>query len=125
MVKHNNKRILIVDDEPLILKAYQEHLIGEGYDVSVAQDGQEGLKKAQDYKPDLILLDILMPKLNGIEVLQQLHADKELAKIPVIVLTNLVGGDSVNEAVKTGSLHYLIKSDHSLKEISSKIKNAI
>src|SRR5476651_1169797 len=82
-------KILIVEDDPLMSRMYQKIFTFEGYDVEMAGDGQEGLDKAREVKPTLMLLDVMMPKMNGLQVLEKLKADPETKGIPVIMLTNL------------------------------------
>jgi DNA-binding response OmpR family regulator len=113
------KNILIVDDDPLILRMYQRKLTDDGYTVDTAVDGEIALASVKKKKPNLILLDIMMPKKNGTETLKDLKADSSTKSIPVIILTNL--GDSpkdVENAKKLGALNYLVKADTSLKDLS-------
>jgi len=117
----NHKRILIAEDEKSIAHAYGEHLEREGYVVEYAYDGQEALIEASQFKPDLILLDIVMPKLDGISVLKKLKAKEETKKIPVIILTNLESSQSASEAIESGSFQYLIKTNYTLADITKKV----
>ena len=100
------KRILVVDDEPNIIKAIQVRLEQDNYEVLVAYGGEEGLKKAKKHKPDLIILDVLMPDMDGSIVASTLRQDKETQNIPIIFLTCLAEGVSskVEEHVKGGDL---------------------
>lgn len=82
------KKILIVEDEKLLLKLYKMKLETKEYEVEVAVDGEEGLRKAQNFKPDLILLDILMPKMDGYEMLRRMRKIPEAMRIPVVIMTN-------------------------------------
>ncbi|MFC1801992.1 response regulator transcription factor [Patescibacteria group bacterium] len=116
-----SKKVLIVEDEKLVAKAYSDHLERKGYEVDIATDGESGLAKIKENKPDLILLDILMPKKGGILVLKEIRLNKELSNIPVIVLTNLGGFKNISEALSAGAIYYFIKSDTSLDEINSQI----
>jgi DNA-binding response OmpR family regulator len=119
------KTILLVEDEKAISKAYGEHFKKEGYLVEHAYDGVEGLKKAKTLKPDLILLDILLPELDGISVIKEVKADNSIAEIPILVLTNLSTGDKIMEAVRSGTTMYLVKSFHTLEDVSKKIKEIL
>ena len=117
------KRILIVDDDPLIARMYENKLKTDGYDVSVAFNGEEALAGAIKNPPDLIFLDVMMPKMNGVETLKILKENEKTRKIPVLILTNL--GDreeDVENAKKLGALDYLIKSQLSLRELSDRAK---
>ncbi len=115
-------KILIVEDEVQTSKAYSDHLKRSGYDVEIARDGKEGLTQASIFLPDIILLDIVMPILDGLTMLKQLAVNEKLSHIPVIVLTNLNTIDSISGAVMSGAANYLIKSDLSLEDLDLKIK---
>lgn len=119
---NENKKILIIDDEKLIVKAFQDHFVREGYEIEVAYDGEEGFTKAKEFKPDLILLDILMPKVDGITLLKDLKNSPETESIPVVMITNLEGEENIEQTNKLGSLVYLIKSNHDLSAVSEKIR---
>lgn len=103
--------ILIVEDEIVISRMYQKLLTNEGYQVETAADGQEGWEKAKNHKPSLIMLDFMMPKLNGLQVLEKLKADPETASIPIIMLTNLAASEETDLAAQKGVSKYLIKSE--------------
>ena len=115
-------KILIVEDDPLVSRMYQKVLKFEGMDVISAENGRDGVQTAKDQKPDLILLDIMMPKMNGIEVLEHLKADSEVAGIPVVMLTNLSGTQDAENAMKSGAVDYLVKSQFKPKEVAEKVK---
>jgi len=120
------KIILLVDDDPLIIRMYQKKLSGDGYKVNTAFNGEEGLTSIKKEKPDLILLDVMMPKMNGVEVLKALKKDSESKGIPVIILTNLGDDDKEIQAAKDlGALEYLVKSDISLEELSDRVGKII
>jgi DNA-binding response OmpR family regulator len=116
------KKILFVEDEPNLQKAISEILVQEGYKVFGAADGEEGLKVAQKEKPDLILLDLILPKKDGFEVLKELKADEKMKSIPVIVLTNLEGVGDVEKALELGARTYLVKANYELEDVIDKIK---
>ncbi|OGD56338.1 hypothetical protein A2V71_01295 [Candidatus Berkelbacteria bacterium RBG_13_40_8] len=115
-------KILIVEDDPLINKMYSEKLARDGYEVTVAQNGKIGLDKIKANPPDLIILDIMMPVLSGIEVIQEMKKDVNLEKIPIIVLSNLTEGPDIEKAKKMGITEYLIKSDLDPEDVSNTIK---
>lgn len=122
----SQKTILLVDDDPLIIRMYQNKLSTEGFKVETATNGEEAIARALRLKPDLILLDVMMPKMNGVETLKALKADAKIAGIPVIILTNL--GDrteDVENAKKLGALDYLVKSQISLKDLVERVRNAL
>lgn len=117
-----NKTILLADDEQFIVIAYKDGLERAGYTVVVAHDGQEALEQAQATKPDLILLDLIMPKMNGFEVLKSLKLDANLALVPVMVLTNLSQSNDEEEARNSGAVDFVIKADISLKDLLGRIE---
>jgi len=131
MTKQNNlnkgkKIVLLVDDDPLIIRMYQRKLSQDGYEVMLASNGEEALTRVTKAKPDIILLDLMMPKMNGVQTLKMLKKKSDTEGIPVIILTNL--GDrpeDMEKAKQLGALEYLVKSEVSLKELSQKIKTAI
>lgn len=119
------KTILLVEDEPILQKTLSAALRQEGYDVKNALDGELGLLAAKDIKPDLILLDLILPKMDGFEVLDALKADPVLSQIPVIVLTNLESPQDIEKAIEKGAKTYLVKANYELTEIIQKIKDTI
>lgn len=115
------KSILLVDDDLTLREMYLERLKAEGFVVETAQDGQEAVAKARDTRPNLILLDIMMPKLNGLDVLKQLKAEKETSDIPVIVLTALIQDRERAQAIELGASDYIVKSETMPGEVIQKI----
>jgi len=115
--------ILIVDDDSVILGALTDKFISEGYDVSKATNGQEGLDFCINKTPDLVLLDIIMPIMDGLTMVDRLR--DENIKIPVILLTNLSDTEKLSQALQSGSHDYLIKSQYTLSEIVTKVKEKI
>lgn len=126
MAEEKSKKILLVDDDPLIIRMYQTKLSKDGYNISLAFNGEEAIIKAKKDKPDLILLDLMMPKMNGIETLEQLKKDSDTKDIPVVILTNLEDKkDDVEKAKKMGALNYWVKAETDLKTLSSKVKEIL
>jgi DNA-binding response OmpR family regulator len=104
------KKILVVDDEPHIAKLVASRLKANGYEVITAGDGKEGLDKARAEKPDLILLDIAMPRMTGEEALQKLKEDKDTKSIPVIMITGKSGAEDIVQCIaQGGALDYIVK----------------
>jgi len=118
-------RVLIVEDDPLMLRLYQKAFSFEGYDVDIAGDGAEGLKKARESKPTLIILDIMMPRMNGLEFLDSLKVIPEIKTIPVVVLTNLAGDKDAETALMKGAVKYIVKSQHDPKEVVAMVKEIL
>ncbi|MGB7292075.1 MAG: response regulator [Thermodesulfobacteriota bacterium] len=118
-------KILLVEDDELLIKAYRRKLEIAQYEVETAVDGVEGLEKAKQLKPDLILLDILMPRLNGIEVLKRIKADPELKAIPVIALTNVASSENTEECLRAGCVSYIIKSGTIPSDVLKEVKRVL
>jgi CheY-like chemotaxis protein len=114
--------ILVVEDEGLLRELLVEKMNIEGFQTLEANDGDIGLEIALDKKPDLILLDMLMPRMSGMEMLKRLRADERGRSLPVIVLSNLNEKESVAESAEQGVVEYLIKSNFSLEDIIVKIR---
>ncbi|MBI2462787.1 MAG: response regulator [Candidatus Spechtbacteria bacterium] len=119
------KKILFVEDDPALQNALKEAISKEGYDIIQAFDGQEGLDRAKENKPDLILLDLILPKKDGFAVLESLKADDGTKDIPVVVLTNLEGIGDVDRALSMGATTYLVKVQYELNEIVEKVKEIL
>lgn len=119
------KKILFIEDESVLQKTFGEILKQEGYEMISALDGEIGLRLAKEKKPDLVLLDLILPKINGFSVLEKIKEDKETKDIPVVVLTNLEGLEDVDKALKMGATTYLVKANYSLEEVVAKIKKAL
>lgn len=115
------KKILLIEDELALLKIYSNKLKLNGFDVSVATTGEEGLHKAATEKPDLILLDLMLPGVDGFEVLADLKKKKDTQSIPVIILSNLGQQADIERGKKLGALDYLVKANLSLINLVEKI----
>lgn len=119
------KKILIIEDEPAQAGAIEMTLKKSGIETKIAYDGMAGLEMARLEKPDLILLDIVLPKMDGIDVLKQLRADKSTAEIPILILTNLASGDTVREVMQAGGTEYLVKTDYTLEQLVNKVEGIL
>jgi len=119
------KTILFIEDESALQKTFGEILSQEGYEMIPALDGETGLEVAKTKKPDLILLDLILPKVHGFDVLKQLKEDPGTKGIPVIILTNLEGIGDVDRAIGLGATTYLVKAKYTLEEVLEKIKKAL
>jgi len=116
------KKILIVEDDKFLRELISRKLSDEGFDVAEAIDGEEGVKKAKAENPDLILLDLILPGIDGFEVLSKTKEDPNSASIPVIILSNLGQKEEVEKGLKLGAADYLIKAHFTPGEIIEKIK---
>lgn len=119
------KKILIVEDDKFLRELITRKLDNEGYMVVEAVDGEEGLKKASEEKPDLILLDLILPGIDGFEVLTQIKQNNNLASIPVIILSNLGQREEIEKGLKLGAIDYLVKAHFTPGEIIEKMKNIL
>jgi len=115
------KRILLVEDDRFLRRACEGSMRQRGFTVLTATDGEEGLRLARAEPPDLILLDMLMPKLSGLEVLRALKAEEGTRVIPVLVLSNSSREGDMQEAMKLGAVGYLVKADLSLQELGDRV----
>jgi DNA-binding response OmpR family regulator len=114
--------ILIIEDEKLLADALKRKLERSGFSVFIAIDGAEGLEFALDKHPDLILLDIVMPIMDGITVLDRIREDEWGAKVPVLILSNLSDAESIKESKASGINDYLIKTDWKISDVVKKVK---
>lgn len=119
------KTILLVDDDLTLREMYEERLKAEGFSIVQATNGNEALQKARESKPNVVLLDIMMPKVNGFDVMREMKADPELKEIPIIVLTALIQDVDRVQGKKLGATDYIVKSETMPGEVIAKIKNAI
>ena len=120
-----NKKILIIEDDARLLEPLMEKLREEGFDILMAKDGDAGLRLAISEHPDILLLDIVMPKMNGLKMLENLREDNWGKDAKVIILTNLSDETKVKEAMGLGALEYVIKTEVKLKDIIEKVNNAL
>lgn len=119
------KKILFIEDEPALQRAIGKILVDGGYTTLSALDGETGAQLAKKELPDLILLDLILPKKDGFEVIRELKNDISTAHIPIIILSNLETGRDVERAVALGATTYLIKTNYTLEEVLEKIRNML
>jgi len=119
------KKVLVIDDDEVFLKTVKNSLGTKNYKVIVAKDGKEGLQITKKEKPDLILLDILMPNIGGMDFLKLIKEDKTLSLIPVLIVSNFSSMNYIDEGIKLGARGYIIKSDESLKTIMDTIESIL
>ena len=115
-------KILIVEDDKFLRELIARKLTQENFEVIEAIDGEEGLKRIREDKPDLILLDLILPGVDGFEVLSKLKEDPTLASIPVIILSNLGQREDIEKGLKLGAIDYLVKAHFTPNEIVDKVK---
>jgi len=119
------KKVLIVEDEELIMDLLEKKLVQEGYEVSTAYDGEQGMEKLRSIKPDILLLDIVMPKKSGYEVMEEMSKDPELSKIPIIVISNSGQPVELDKAKNMGAKDWLVKTQFDPKEVVEKVRRLI
>ena len=117
----NGKKLLIVEDEQDIRELYSEILRDEGYEVTEAWDGEVGLKTALSGRFDIILLDVMLPKVDGLKILKEIKKKPELSKIPIILLTNLGADAVIKEAFTLGAEAYVIKSEYTPDQVINEV----
>jgi len=118
-------KVLIIEDDKFLSRIYATKLNKEGIEADFSLNGEEGLKKMKEISPTLVLLDLIMPKLDGFSVLEAIQKDSSLKKIPVIVLSNLRQEEDVKKAKLLGAKDFIVKSDASIQDVVAKIKSYI
>ncbi|MBI2640466.1 MAG: response regulator [Candidatus Sungbacteria bacterium] len=118
-------KVIIIDDDPFILDMYVLKFKERGFDIATAHDGKEGLKKAQEFKPDAILLDVVMPALDGFDVLQELKQGPETKDAKIILLTNLGQKEEVERGTRLGADDYIIKAHFTPSEVVEKVQRLL
>ena len=119
------KKILLVEDEKIMINLLQKKLTQEGYNVRVAVNGEEGLKAMREEKTDIVLLDIIMPKMGGFEVMEEMGNDPELKEIPVVIISNSGQPVELDKAKELGAKDWLIKTEFDPKEVIEKVRKQI
>ena len=117
------KKILIIEDDKFLRELIAQKLLKEEYDIVEAVDGEKGIKAIKEEKPDLVLLDLILPGIDGFEVLSKTKEDPAVSEIPIIILSNLGQKDDIERGLKMGAIDYLIKAHFTPGEIIEKIEN--
>ena len=120
-----SKKILIIEDEEILLELLQKKLTQEGYEVTIARDGIDGLDRVKENVPDIILLDIIMPRMGGFEVMKELQKSEEFSGIPIIIISNSGQPVELDLAQKLGARDWLIKTDFDPQEVIDKVVKQI
>lgn len=115
-------KLVLVEDEEILRVVLKEKFEEAGFEMSVAVDGEEAVPLIQEINPKVVILDLLLPKKNGFDVLQELKADSSLKNIPVIILSNLGQDEEIKRALQLGAADYFVKTQHPIKEVVEKIK---
>ncbi|MFQ5456787.1 MAG: PleD family two-component system response regulator [Nitrospirota bacterium] len=119
------KRVLIIDDTEFVQKTYKIKLLSDGYDVSVAKNGIEGLKAVSENRPDIILLDLIMPIMDGFKFLKTIREDPDSKEIPIVVFSSKGAHDEIEKALSLGATDYLIKAVTTPNKVSEKIRQVL
>ncbi len=118
-----NKKILVVEDDKFLLNAYRVKLQKSGFEIKIAMDGEEAIAALKGYTPDLILLDLILPKKDGFAVLEELKANEIWKKIPVLIASNLGQKEDIDRGMGLGATDYVVKTDLSLDDLVKKINS--
>lgn len=119
------EKIVFIEDERTLQKMLSETLKEAGYSVLTASDGETGLSLVKQESPDLVLLDLILPKMSGFAVLEELKKDEKAKDIPVMVLTNLETAEDVEKVIALGATTYLVKANYDLPDIVEKVKEVL
>src|SRR5881397_3594084 len=119
------RNILIIDDDAQTARAYQEQLQQEGYSVQIARDGRDGFYRIQEHAPAAVLLDLMLPEINGVEIIRKIRAQKRFQKLPVIALSNAFMINLINEAVEAGATKVFNKASVAPRDIVSALASAL
>lgn len=118
-------KILIVEDDRYISKMYQLKLSLDGFDVQVAENGRIGIERLKEFHPDIVLTDILMPELDGFEVIKTMKADAEFSTTPILIMSNLGQEDHIQKGLNLGAVGYIVKSQYTPSKVVDKIKETL
>jgi len=119
------KQILLIEDDPFLIDIYTTKLKEEGYAVDVAEDGEEGLRMLKQKKPDLLLLDVVLPSFNGWEILRKIKRTDDLKDLKVVILSNLGEKEEVEKGLNLGAAKYLVKAHYTPTEVIKEIKKIL
>jgi len=119
------QKILIIEDDKFLTKIYQTKLTNEGFEVDLAIDGKKAMEKALSFKPELILLDIILPNMSGFEILKELKTKDDTKNIPVVILSNLGQDRDIKQGKELGAEDYWVKAKYTINEVVDKIKKEL
>lgn len=119
------KQILLIEDDPFLIEIYATKLKEAGYSVSVAEDGDQGLRVIKQKRPDLVLLDVVLPNFNGWEILRKIKRNNKLKDLKVVVLSNLGEKEEIEKGLKLGATKYLVKAHYTPSEVVKEIKKIL
>ena len=119
------QKILLIEDDKMLLEMYTAKFTREGFEISTAENGSDGLKMVREIKPDMVLLDIIMPKLDGFATLKEIRKDENIKDVPVILLTNLGQDQDIKKGKDLGADDYFVKANHTPTEIVEKVQELL
>ena len=119
------KKILLVEDDPFLVDIYKTKFEKEGFEVDVAQEGKGGMRKIEEVKPDVLLLDLVLPNFDGFELLREIKSTPRLKDLKVIILSNLGQKEEVEKGIALGAVKYLIKAHYTPSEVVEEVKKII
>lgn len=119
------QKILLIEDDKMLLEMYTAKFTREGFEITTAENGSDGLKAAREMKPDMVLLDIIMPKLDGFATLKEIRKDENIKDVPVILLTNLGQDQDIQKGKDLGADDYFVKANHTPTEIVEKVQDLL
>lgn len=119
------KKVLIIEDDQLVTNIYRNKLAVEGFQVETAPDGESGLNAARSFRPSVVMLDLMLPRMTGVEVLKKLRSEPELASLPVIVFSNTYRANLVQEAWKAGATKCLLKANCTPRQVVEAVRNSL
>lgn len=119
------KKILLIEDDPFLVDIYTTKLNEVGYSVVSAFDGDEAMRKIEEEKPDVVLLDIVLPNIDGWEILRKIKKDEKLKNLEVIILSNLGQKEEVEKGINLGASKYIIKAHHTPSEVAAEVKKVL
>ena len=120
-----NKKVLVIEDDSLLQDMLAQQLTKDAWVVAYAKEGDKALQLARSEKPDIILLDLMLPGVSGYDILTELRRDPDLQKVPVIILSNLGQQEDIDKGLKLGATDFMIKSNFTLDEVSAKMKGVL
>ncbi len=118
----NNKKVLVIEDDVHVCRVYDARFTKEGILTSFAYDGEEGMKKILAEKPDLVILDLMLPNKDGFAVLDEMKKNPDLVSIPVLIISNLGSSADIERAIALGAKEHMVKVSHSIQEVVDKVK---
>lgn len=117
-------KVLIIEDDKFLQKILVTKFTKEGFDVRAASDGEEGLQQIAEFAPSLVLLDLILPKMNGFELLAEMRTNEKMRRIPVLILSNLSQEEDIKRTKELGAIDFMVKADLSINEVVTKVKES-